>query len=70
MGWDWGMWCQPTTSGPQRGERAKERGLRWGEVGERRDRFCATDLHRAGDRRRPFQDAEDTFGNRQLGKPV
>ncbi len=32
MGWDWGPWCQPTTSGPQRGEQAKQRGLRWGEM--------------------------------------
>ncbi len=25
-------WCQPTTSGPQRGERSKEHGLRWAEM--------------------------------------
>ncbi len=25
-------WCQPTTSGPQRCERAKDRGLRWAEM--------------------------------------
>ncbi len=32
MGWVWGPWCQPNTSGPQRGEGSKERGLRWGEM--------------------------------------
>ena len=70
MGWDWGDVVPAHHKRTATGQRAKERGLRWGEVAERRDRFCATDLNRAGDRRRPFQDAEDAVGNRQLGTLV